>query len=175
MNKQKVLILSRSNDDHVERLITELEALNHPWVCFDPGDFPGQFKLTATLGKGRDTEQLTSFNGKRILLEEISSVWYRHPTPLRAATHLPAMQQVFIEREARAGLWGLLRTIDGIWVNHSDAIREAAYKPRQLSLARQLGLDIPQTLITNNPDAFRRFYQECGMAFLNSWDFHHMR
>lgn len=51
MNKQKVLILSRSDDDHVERLITELEAINHPWVCFDPGDFPGQFELTATLAK----------------------------------------------------------------------------------------------------------------------------
>lgn len=71
------------------------------------------------------------------------------------------MQQIFIEREARAGLWGLLRAIDGVWVNHPDTIREAAYKPRQLSLAHQLGLDIPQTLITNNPDAFRRFYQEC--------------
>jgi hypothetical protein len=48
------------------------------------------------------------------MLDEIGSVWYRRPTPLHADDHLPVMQQVFIEREARAGLWGMLRAIDGV-------------------------------------------------------------
>ncbi|MBV9615962.1 MAG: hypothetical protein JO031_10955, partial [Ktedonobacteraceae bacterium] len=161
MKKQKVLILSRADDEHVEPLVAELEALNHPWACFDPGDFPQQVELTARLGDSTSTGKLTLGDGKQIILDEISSVWYRRPTPLHADEHLPAMQQLFIEREARAGLWGLLRAIDGVWVNHPDAIREAAYKPRQLSMARRLGLQIPRTLLTNNPDAFLHFYEEC--------------
>ena len=46
-----------------------------------------------------------------------------------------------IEREARAGVWGLLRTLECVWVNHPDAIREAAHKPHQLALAHRLGLN----------------------------------
>jgi MvdD-like protein with pre-ATP grasp domain len=161
MKKQKVLILSRSEDAHVERLVAELELLDQPWVLFDPGDFPEQVDLFAQLGEGAHTERLSLLDGRQFYLEEVGSVWYRRPTPLRADSRLPMMQQTFIEREARAGLWGMLRTIDGLWVNYPDAIREAAYKPRQLSVAHQLGLDIPRTLITNSPDAFKRFYEEC--------------
>jgi glutathione synthase/RimK-type ligase-like ATP-grasp enzyme len=158
---KKILILSRSDDEHVERLTDELEKLGHKWVCFDPGEFPEQVNLCVHLGERTDTAELELPNGKQILLEEIGSVWYRRPTPLQADNHLPIMQQIFIEREARAGLWGILRSIDGAWVNHPDAIRESAYKPRQLWMARRLGLNIPRTLITNNPDDFERFYEEC--------------
>ncbi len=160
MKQQKLLILSRLDDEHVRLLVAELERLGHPWVRFDPGDFPAMVGLSARLGEGATGTQLTLPNGERILLDEIGSVWYRRPTPLRADPDLPVMQQTFLEREARAGLWGLLRAIRGVWVNHPDAIREAAYKPRQLTLAQQMGLTIPRTLITNHPDAFTRFYQE---------------
>jgi len=100
-------------------------------------------------------------DGQQVALEEINSIWYRRPTPLQADEALPPMQRLFIEREARAGLWGILRTLDGMWVNHPDAIREAAYKPHQLAIAQKLGLSIPRTLITNEPDTFLRFYEEC--------------
>lgn len=161
MKKRKILILSRLDDEHVERLVAEVETLGHSWVRFDPGDFPEMVSLSALFEKGATDTQLTLPDGEQIMLDEISSVWYRRPTPLQADSRLPAIQQTFIEREARAGLWGLLRVIRGMWVNHPDAIREAAYKPRQLALAHQLGLDIPRTLITNHPDTFKRFYEQC--------------
>src|ERR1017187_9796385 len=106
MKKQKTLILSRSNDSHVDRIVAELEALDHPWVLFDPGDFPEQVELITQLGEDAEMGQLTRSNGEQILLEEISSIWYRRPTPLKADSRLLAIQQTFIEREARAGLWG---------------------------------------------------------------------
>ena len=59
------------------------------------------------------------------------------------------------------GLWGILRALPALWVNHPDAIREASYKPRQLSVAQMLGLEIPRTLLSNDPDQFKQFYQEC--------------
>jgi hypothetical protein len=161
MKQQKILILSRADDEHVERLVTELEALGHPWIRFDPGDFPETAELSACLGEGSERGQLVLPDGEQINLDEIRSVWYRRPTPLHADKTLPPIQQLFIEREARAGLWGLLRTIECVWVNHPDSIREAAYKSHQLALAHRLGLNIPPTLITSSPDAFMRFYTEC--------------
>jgi hypothetical protein len=161
MKQQKLLILSRADDEHVERLVTELDRLGHPWIRFDPGDFPATAELSVSLGQRSGIGQLVLPDREQIVLNEIGSVWYRRPTPVHADKMLPPMQQLFIEREARAGLWGLLRTIEGVWVNHPDAIREAAYKPHQLALAYRLGLNIPRTIITSSPDAFTRFYEEC--------------
>jgi hypothetical protein len=143
MKQQKILILSRADDEHVGHLVVELEKLGQPWVRFDPGDCPDAVDVCVQLGEVAKIGRLILQDGEQIALDEIKSVWYRRPTPLQAERTLPPMQQLFIEREARAGMWGLLRTIDAIWVNHPDAIREAAYKPHQLALAHQLGLTIP--------------------------------
>jgi hypothetical protein len=158
---QKVLILSRSDDEHVDRLIPELDALGQLWVRFDPGDFPDAVELTFQLGTATNIERLMLPDGELLFLEDVGSVWYRRPTPLRANESLPALQRTFMEREARAGLWGQLRTIEAIWVNHPSAISEATYKPHQLAMAQRVGLRIPKTLITNNPSEFQRFYREC--------------
>jgi hypothetical protein len=49
----------------------------------------------------------------------------------------------------------VLRTIRGVWVNHPDHNRAASLKSAQLDSARALGFRIPQTVITNDPDAAR--------------------
>lgn len=156
-----VLILSQAEDEHVVRLAAELDRLGCPWVRFDPGDVAVTARCTATLrGDSRDMHVILP-DGTLLLLATIRSIWYRRPTPLQAASTLSPLQRLFIEREARAGVWGLLRCSDALWINHPDAIRAAAYKPRQLALAQEVGLTIPQTLITNEPDAFHRFYEQC--------------
>jgi len=50
---------------------------------------------------------------------------------------------------------------NALWVSRPQAIRKAELKPLQLALARSLGLRTPKTLVTNDPDAARRFYEEC--------------
>lgn len=157
---RRVLILSRASDGHVERMEQELERLGAPWVLVDPGAFPAQAILLARMEQ-EPSMCLTLPGGRLLHLEEIGAVWYRRPSPIKAEASLPDLQRLFIERETRAGLWGLLRAIDGLWVNHPGANSEAAWKPQQLALAMRLGLAIPRTLITNEPDALRRFYQEC--------------
>ena len=142
-------------------MVDELEILGQSWIRFDPGDFPSTVKLVGHLCDFDSSCQSTLRDDKCINLEDIGSIWYRRPNPIHADIHLPLIQQTFIEREARAALWGQLRTIDGKWVNHPDAIRAASYKVQQLSLASKLGLHIPKTLITNSSDDFLCFYEEC--------------
>ena len=161
MKRSKILILSRADDSHVERMMHELDQLGSPWVLFDPGAFPHSIEFTTRSDHQRFQSQLILPEGQFLDFDEIGAVWYRRPTPIHADIQLPEMQQTFIEREARAGLWGMLRSIEGLWVNYPDAIRTAAYKPRQLTRACQLGLSVPRTLLTNRPDDFKRFYEEC--------------
>lgn len=158
----KVLILSNETEDaHIHGLVAELDRLGHPWVLIDPGNFPQALQFSARLDTQTKESSLVLKDGTRLFLEEITSVWYRRPTPIAPAEHLSPLEKSFIEREANAGLWGWLRGLQAFWVNHPDAIRAAGHKPQQLQLAQSLGLAIPKTLITSEPEAFKRFYAEC--------------
>ncbi len=159
----KVLIVSNEAEDaHVHGLVAELEKLGHPWTLIDPGDFPQSLSFSARLDDQSKESSLFLNNGTRLLLEDITSVWYRRPTPIAPNEHLSPLEKTFIEREANAGLWGWLRGLHAFWVNHPDAIRAAGHKPQQLQLAQSLGLAIPKTLLTSEPEAFERFYAECN-------------
>jgi ATP-grasp ribosomal peptide maturase len=155
-----VLILTQQDDGHADALIAELEALHTPWVRFDPASFPQQASLRARLD---DTGWRSVFTIDEIpiVLENIGSVWYRRPGRYAANPSLPTIEQDFIIQEARYGLGGLLRGITGLWVNHPEDNHLASYKPLQLQVARDCGLAVPRTLITNEPDEFLRFYKEC--------------
>lgn len=59
------------------------------------------------------------------------------------------------------GLRGTLASVDCVWVNHPENLVSAAHKPLQLQLATEQGLEIPKTLITNDPDAAVAFWKEC--------------
>jgi hypothetical protein len=158
----RTLILSNEAEDaHVHGLVAEFDKLGHPWTLVDPGDFPHALAFSAQLQDHTKTSTLVLKDGTRLFLEEITSVWYRRPTSITPAAHLSSLEKTFIEREANAGLWGWLRGLQAFWVNHPDAIRAAGHKPHQLQLAQSLGLTIPKTLITSEPDAFKRFYAEC--------------
>jgi glutathione synthase/RimK-type ligase-like ATP-grasp enzyme len=80
-----------------------------------------------------------------------------HGLPCRCLVYLQKAQHPVMGRCGPS----VLRAISALWVNYPDAIREASYKPRQLSVAQMFGLEIPRTLITNDPDHFKLFYEQC--------------
>ncbi|HEX8118124.1 MAG TPA: hypothetical protein VF521_12695, partial [Pyrinomonadaceae bacterium] len=63
--------------------------------------------------------------------------------------------------EARAAAQGLLASLKAFRVDDVRRIRHAENKQLQLQVARELGLDIPRTLTTNDPSAVRAFAESC--------------
>src|SRR5579872_3639035 len=164
---KKTLILSNPTDDtHVHRLVDEFDQLGHPWVIFDPGDFPEKVCVQASISNDNRQSSLLLADGSRMVLEEFSSVWYRRPTRILPRDDLADIEQTFIQREANAGLWGWLRGLSAFWVNHPDAVRAAGHKPEQLQRGARLGLAIPRSLVTNEPEAFKQFYEECNGSII---------
>jgi glutathione synthase/RimK-type ligase-like ATP-grasp enzyme len=54
-------------------------------------------------------------------------------------------------------LGGVLSSLPALWVNHPARLADAAYKPVQLVKAARCGLVVPETLITNEPEAVGEF------------------
>jgi glutathione synthase/RimK-type ligase-like ATP-grasp enzyme len=86
-------------------------------------------------------------------LSEIGCAWWRRPG--RTVVGSSTAECEWVAREANAGFRGLLSALP--WLNDPDDIRRAEHKPLQLANAARVGLTIPATLITNDPDEARDF------------------
>lgn len=56
---------------------------------------------------------------------------------------------------------GLLRSTQAVWCNHPEKMVSADYKPWQLQVASECGLEIPASLITNEPESVFDFFEHC--------------
>jgi ATP-grasp ribosomal peptide maturase len=131
-----------------------------PVYRVDPGDLPGRLTVTGELsptGFGT-TLQLPE---RTLDLAEVCCAWYRRPTVFRLPPDLSDGDRRWATAEARAALGGLIQ-LTPRWLNHPSAIGRAEYKPLQLDTARRLGLDVPATLITNDPQRAAEFAAEHG-------------
>lgn len=63
----------------------------------------------------------------------------------------------FAQEEAQRALDGLMTALDVTWINHPHCHARANSKPAQLCVAYQVGLEIPPTVLTNDPEAAGAF------------------
>lgn len=94
--------------------------------------------------------RLTMLDSQRST-ERVDVAWWRKPAPLQAA---PALQDPEAIRVAVEESESLLRSLDApfphaAWVNHPQAMSAASRKLRQIRVAREHGLLVPETLVTN--------------------------
>jgi len=67
---------------------------------------------------------------------------------------------VFAEQEAKSTIMGLWEILDCVWVNHPERNRVAELKIKQLMVANEVGLEIPKTIITNDPEEAEIFFRK---------------
>jgi ATP-grasp ribosomal peptide maturase len=155
-----VLVLTQQLDGHADQVIAELNRREIPVLRFDTADFPQRATLVARTEKG--SWEGTLVTGERSLeLGQIASVLYRRPTPFEPDPALSPSGQQFASAEARMAIGGLLRSAKCAWVNHPEKIVSADYKPWQLQVASHCGLEIPASLVTNEPAAVFDFFERC--------------
>jgi hypothetical protein len=90
-------------------------------------------------------------------LSDIRAVWCRRPSPAVIPPGVDPAEQVFRQAECDALVQGLLWSLDCAWFNHPGAQHVAANKLVQLAAARDAGLCVPDTLVTNDPESAAEF------------------
>jgi ATP-grasp ribosomal peptide maturase len=94
---------------------------------------------------------------------EVGCAYYRRPTVFDLPAGVSEQVRRWSAAEARIGVGGLLSSLPR-WLNHPAAIASAEYKPVQLAEAGACGLDVPATLVTNDPAEAARFVACVGRA-----------
>jgi glutathione synthase/RimK-type ligase-like ATP-grasp enzyme len=159
-----VLIITHSGDNEsvesVARAVTERGARA---VRLDTDRFPTEVRLAARYG-GEGAGSVTFGAGEyEFDLNDVEAVWHRRlSVAARLPRELDAQLRAASVGESRAALLGVLAGLTAFRVDPEAAIRRAEQKPLQLRVARELGLEVPRTLVTNDPAAVRDFYAACG-------------
>jgi hypothetical protein len=107
--------------------------------------------------------RLLTAAGDRVDVGACGAVWWRRVFPTqREAGRLPEEgQQDLLNRSCAEALLGLLLSaFSGAWVNDPFCTRTAANKLVQSVTAARSGFRVPRTLVSQEPERIREFYDE---------------
>lgn len=156
-----ILILTRPNDKHTELVTNDLKRQSARFECLHPRDFPQNMNMTITLD-GVHSSIIANTHGRQIDINDSCSIWRRRPEPPIISESLTENGRDFADKECRHfmhSIWHILN--DRFWVNSLQAGRIADHKPYQLAHARSVGLEIPMTVMTNQPSEAIAFLMNC--------------
>lgn len=152
-----ILIVTNRQDYTADFLILELQRRKAEYARLNTEDFPSRVQIAWEMSSDR-IDGCFRFPKKRINFTEISSVWYRRPVaPVPDFRITDTEDRSYVKDESIAALDGLWSALDCLWVSQPNNIRVAEVKLSQLKIARQLGFNVPRTIVTNNPSSARGF------------------
>ncbi|GLY50975.1 ATP-grasp ribosomal peptide maturase [Lentzea sp. NBRC 102530] len=151
-----VLVLASDADPTADRVTGILCERAVPHVRFDTAWFPQRAGITAEFRSGRWTGSLTA-GETSVALEDLRSIWYRSPGAFSFPASLSSTERHWAMTESKLGIGGVLTSLPLLWVNHPARNADASYKPVQLITATGNGLEVPDTLVTNDPVAVQTF------------------
>ncbi len=157
----KVLILSSREDVHatrVEHCLQELGVRTQYWR-FDP--FVHDCQLNFSIS---NSQNLFQFNLEDVPMDmsSFSSIWFRRPGPLKSKAFFQPWIEQMMMVEARQALMGMLYALPCLWVNYPARDTSATLKLFQLQVAKNVGMTLPETIVTNEPGIARAFYEKFG-------------
>ena len=158
-----LLIITGSEDVTADLVEDRLHSRSTHHLRLNTDTYPTATELRIEVASF-ETGGFLRASGVEVSLADIDTVWYRKPQPpLVDSTVAHPQARQFAEEESKAALSGVYSALDSaFWVSPPGRIRAANDKIRQLITARQLGFEIPNTLVTTCPDAAREFIQKCG-------------
>lgn len=146
-----LLIISSSEDETVDYFLSKTNLNKSKFHRINTEDL--HHNSLITIDFERDTID-HNYNSSEIDYTKIQSVWYRRPKPILIdqSSDVDEYELKFLERESEK-LWSELffNLRDARWANHPNANAGAICKPEQLFRAKEFGLSIPKTLISNSP------------------------
>ncbi|MEM7065805.1 MAG: MvdD family ATP-grasp ribosomal peptide maturase [Cyanobacteria bacterium P01_B01_bin.77] len=155
-----VLIITHSNDNgSILKVMSAIHDQGGKTFRFNTDQFPTALKLELSCNNRVKGGILTTDQGT-LDLSTVSSVWYRR---FRIGQNLPSKMEPQLRnasiQEARRTIQGMLASLDVFHLDPVVNIRRAEHKQLQLQVAHEVGLEIPDTLITNDPATVRKFSQ----------------
>lgn len=160
-DKDNILIVSNKGDLTTDLVVRRMRERSIPFVRFNTETFPTL--VTGTVSINNSMSDIFLDTGKlRLSKYDIQAIWYRRPVyPDFGSIQLSHDEEDFAGRESIAflnNLWSILNDIH--WINNPFALARSEQKMLQLELASKIGMNVPDTIITNNHEDFLNFFEK---------------
>ncbi len=156
-----VIIVSWSGDEHAEAVANALRRAQCPFKLLDLAQFPRELMLTMRYHRDNGDAFVMTSGELTVDFAETKSVWWRRPRSFQLHSEVSAgRNQNFALNECAEAAAGLWQVVDAFWINPPAADQVAARKTYQLKVAKQVGLRVPDTLVTSNPGDAAGFIHE---------------
>ncbi|MCL5283628.1 MAG: hypothetical protein M1330_02815 [Armatimonadetes bacterium] len=165
MKKPYVFIISQFFEPNVDAVISRLNQRGVSYFRLNTETIP----LITTISLYEGAEELytiISCDGKQVDTRCITSVWRRRNGEFVYPNVSCAQERGFIRHESASMLHGAFESMRCSWVNHFMSDYRANVKPYQYEIAKQVGLTVSRTLITNDPDAVKEFARSLPVPVL---------
>jgi hypothetical protein len=161
-----ILVVSNEQDEHARAVIAEIAAAGGHAQLLDLSEVPERLGLMMLFEDGRRSFRFGTGEGlpaRDIDFADCRAIWWRRPqTPLISEAITRPTHRLFAMSEVHEALAGLWHAVDAFWINDPARDQLAHRKVYQLRVAQEVGLTIPRTLITSDPETARRFVEEQG-------------
>ena len=151
---QKVLVISGTGDAHADHMCKVLGTRNIPHFFFPTNKYPYESQITFDISEGF----ILSYHENCIKLDGSWSIWNRRVFSPDFPDGFPKRLEEMVNEEAKRTIQGMMVSHNGLVVNNPFENHRANNKIEQLQHARKLGLNVPDTIITNNPIKAQEFY-----------------
>lgn len=139
-------------------VVRKLHQLNVEFYRFNTEELSHSIHLKIDFEK--DIFYLFDSNiNQEIDLSQIESVYYRRPEIPTIDCELKQDEAKFVYNELTYTLEGIYKLLrKAFWISPLYSIREAENKIYQISLAKEIGFKVPNSIITNQPIAAQYFF-----------------
>lgn len=166
-----ILVITDKFDVHADYVTMELRKIGGDIVRMNTADMANNSDFfVEKLGQEEPWNLKFHFkdSDKTVTADSFDTIWYRKPEEVEPDKNIAEEHaQVFVKEEYS---W-FLRSFYNLyshktWINPFWNLRHASQKLPNLELAVKLGLKVPKTLITNNPEVAREFGEHCNWNLL---------
>lgn len=158
-----ILVVSYPGEEHTDSVVGLLQRAGREVARINLADFPSRASLSAQWHAGQRHRFLLDTHDATVDLERTRAVWWRRVCPFEVdASIVQPQRRHFAASETAQAVHGVLDSLGCPWVNPREADAAAHHKPYQWTIAQQVGLDVPGTLVTSRPSAARDFIDGFG-------------
>lgn len=154
-----VLIPTFVEDLHAYAVALRLEQMGHRPLLWHCSDLPERGSASLHFGDDRPPAPALRGIGLEVALDEVDVYWHRRIGRPLLTTPLVDCDREIVRGENERFIRSLANACaHGRWaVNAPRAAAAAEDKVLQLGLAQRIGLALPPTLVSNDPEAIRHF------------------
>ncbi|MBD5787432.1 alpha-L-glutamate ligase [Cellulosimicrobium terreum] len=153
-----ILVVSFPEDDHTTVVVERLQALGHEVVLLDTSTLGTTQSLELAYGTGGGNSTRLVADGASHDLRDVTTGWWRR---LRGLPPDPSVTDPaaagFASSELAEVFEGVVASLPLRWVNDPRSDSDAHHKPWQWSVAADVGLALPRTVVTRDPALAREF------------------